>query len=97
MAILVDKAVWPWQGRRWAHLVSDESYEELHAFAQALGIPRRAFHGDHYDIPEDLHPAAIERGAQLVRGRDLARRLREAGLRIDRRYTGPGSVPAPAD
>jgi hypothetical protein len=96
MAILVDRAVWPWQGRRWAHLVSDESYDELHEFAERLGVPRRAFQGDHYDIPDDLHDRAIELGAELVEGRVLARRLRAAGLRIDKRDTGPGAVARPA-
>lgn len=43
MAVLVDSAIWPWRGRLWAHLVSDESHEELHAFAERLGIPRRAW------------------------------------------------------
>ena len=93
MAILVDGAVWPWRGRRWAHLVSDESYDELHEFAKRLGIPRRAFQGDHYDIPDYLHHKAIELGAELVDGRVLARRLRAAGLRIVKRYRGPGAVP----
>ena len=41
LAILVDPAMWPWRDRLWAHLVSDESYDELHAFAERLGIPRR--------------------------------------------------------
>ena len=50
MAVLIDSPVWPWRGRRWSHLVSDVSYEELHAFAGTeLGIPRRAFQGDHFD------------------------------------------------
>jgi hypothetical protein len=93
MTILVDRAVWPWQGRRWAHLVSDVSYDELHEFAERLGVPPRAFHRDHYDIPDELHDRAIALGAQLVDGRVLARRLREAGLRVDKRYTGPGAVP----
>jgi hypothetical protein len=93
MAILVDRAIWPWRGRRWAHLVSDESYDELHEFAEQLGIPRRAFQGDHYDIPDDVHDLAIELGAELVEGRELARRLRAAGLRRDKRYRGPGAVP----
>ena len=31
--MLVDPAVWPWRGQRWSHLVSDESYDELHDFA----------------------------------------------------------------
>jgi hypothetical protein len=96
MAILVDQAVWPWRGRRWAHLVSDTSYDELHDFAARLGMPRSAFQGDHYDIPDHLHARAIELGAELVDGRVLARRLRDAGLRIDKRYTGPGAVPEPA-
>lgn len=79
--ILVDAAVWPWRGRRWAHLVSDASYEELHAFAARLGVPRRAFQGDHYDIPSDARERAIELGATPVSSAELVRRLRGAGLR----------------
>ena len=48
MAVLVDEAVWPWRGARWAHLVSDDSVDELHAFARRLGLRRMAFQGDHY-------------------------------------------------
>lgn len=82
--ILVDPAVWPWRGRRWAHLVSDSSYEELHAFAARLGIPRHVFQGDHYDIPAEMRDQAIALGATPVEGTELARRLREAGLRRPR-------------
>ncbi len=67
MTVLVDPAVWPWRDRRWAHLVSDESYDELHAFAEHLGIPRRAFQGDHYDVPSDYRDRAIELGATRCR------------------------------
>lgn len=84
MTVLVDPAVWPWRGRRWAHLVSDESYEELHAFADRLGIPRRAFQGDHYDIPADTRERAIALGAQPVSSRELVRRLIDSGLRVRR-------------
>src|SRR3954447_1750989 len=76
VAIFVDDAIWPWRGRRWAHLVSDESYDELHAFAARLGVPRRAFQGDHYDVPSDLRETAIELGALAVGSRELLRRLR---------------------
>ncbi|MGK2929077.1 MAG: DUF4031 domain-containing protein [Acidimicrobiales bacterium] len=79
--ILVDPAVWPWRGHRWAHLVSDESFEELHAFAARLDIPRRAFQGDHYDIPASLRERAIDLGAVPIDSRELVRRLRAAGLR----------------
>ena len=61
--------------------MSDESYEELHAFAERLGIPRRAFQGDHYDLPEAHRARAIELGATPVPSRELVRRLIAAGLR----------------
>jgi hypothetical protein len=80
--ILVDEARWPGRGRRWAHLVSDESYEELHRFAAGLGIPRRGFHGDHYDVPSEYRDRAIELGAEAVSSRELLTRLRAAGLRL---------------
>ena len=84
MAILVDPAIWPWRGREWAHLVSDTSYEELHAFAARLGIPPEAFQGDHYDVPTDLRREAIALGADEVGAKELVRRLRAAGLRRPR-------------
>lgn len=82
MAILVDGAVWSWRGRRWAHLVSDHSLDELHRFAADLGLPAQAFHRDHYDLPSDWRDQAIARGAEPVDPRDLVRRLRAAGLRV---------------
>ena len=83
--ILVDPAIWSWRGNRWCHLVSDKSYEELHRFAMELGIPRRSFQGDHYDVPRDYRDRAIELGATPVTSRELLRRLRAAGLRQRRR------------
>jgi hypothetical protein len=82
VAVLIDSPVWPWRGRLWSHLVSDVSYDELHAFVDAeLGIPRRAFQGDHYDIPQDLYDVAVAAGAEPVGARELLSRLRAAGLR----------------
>ena len=83
MAVLIDTPVWPWRGRLWSHLVSDTSYDELHAFVEAeLGIPRRAFQGDHYDVPEELHAVAVAAGAESVSARELLSRLLAAGLRV---------------
>jgi hypothetical protein len=81
MTVLVDEAIWPFRDRLWCHLVSDTSYDELHALATALGIPRRAFQGDHYDLPAEMRDAAIEIGALPVSGRELITRLRASGLR----------------
>ncbi len=81
VAILVDPATWPYRERLWAHLVSDSSYDELHAFAEQLGIPRRGFQGDHYDVPEELRVRAIELGALPVPAKELLGRLIGAGLR----------------
>ena len=82
MAILMDEARWWFKGRKWCHLVSDVSYEELLVFADGVGIPRRGFQGDHYDIPEEYRDDMIAAGAQVVESRELVRRLRAAGLRL---------------
>jgi hypothetical protein len=55
-------------------MVSDTSFDELHAMAAALGLPRAAFQGDHYDLTPSLRRAAIMLGAEPVEGRELARR-----------------------
>jgi hypothetical protein len=85
MAVLIDPPAWPGHGRWWSHLVSDTSFVELHAFARSLGIPERAFEGDHYDIPQERYAALVDAGAVAVSSRDLLRRLVEAGLRRPKR------------
>lgn len=82
MTILVDECRWWWRGRRWCHLVSDQSLDELHAFAESIGASRRAFQGDHYDVPEELRDVVVGAGAHEVGSRELVRRLRASGLRI---------------
>lgn len=82
MTILIDEARWWYRGRRWCHVVSDVSIDELHAFADANGIPRRGFQGDHYDVPEEYREQLIAAGAEVVESRVLLRRLKAAGLRL---------------
>ncbi|MPY92254.1 MAG: DUF4031 domain-containing protein [Acidimicrobiia bacterium] len=79
--IVVDAAVWPWRGRLWAHLASDQELAELHRFAADLGLRRTAFQGDHYDVDAALRDHALERGALAVPSRELVRRLQATGLR----------------
>lgn len=79
--ILIDPPVWPGWGRVWSHLVSDESFEELHAFAKVAGIPAKGFDRDHYDVPSDLYDEMVALGALPVASRILVRRLIDSGLR----------------
>ncbi|KOV53666.1 hypothetical protein ADL00_33500 [Streptomyces sp. AS58] len=69
----------------WSHLVSDVSYDELHAFAEGLGVPRRAFERDHYDLPSHRYPDAVSAGAVEVSSREVVRLLHGAGLRRPKR------------
>ncbi|GAA2726447.1 DUF4031 domain-containing protein [Cellulomonas aerilata] len=82
MTVLVDPPLWPRHGRLWSHLVSDTSLDELHAFAEAAGIPRRGFDLDHYDVPDEQHARLVALGAEAVGTRELVRRLRASGLRV---------------
>ncbi|TXK19725.1 DUF4031 domain-containing protein [Homoserinibacter sp. GY 40078] len=89
MAVLIDEAIWPNHGTLWGHLVSDVSLAELHAFARRAGIPERGFDNDHYDYPQERRDELIALGAEVVTGRELLRRLQEAGLRVRQRDKQP--------
>jgi hypothetical protein len=86
MAVLVDELrEYPhvrWAMKTWCHMVSDEGFEELHAFAAALGIPRARFQRDHYDLHPDLRARAVAQGACEVPIGELAERM--AGPRGER-------------
>jgi hypothetical protein len=77
----------------WSHLVSDVSFAELHAFAERLGVPRRAFDRDHYDLPAHRYADAVRAGAVEVGSREVVRLLRAAGLRRPKRHGRPLGQP----
>lgn len=91
MAILVDDCIWPWRDRLWCHMVSDTSLDELHAFARWIGIPMRAFGGDHYDITAEIRGVAVQEGAIEVSARQVIVALRAAGLRTPRQRFDPSN------
>ena len=74
-------------------MVSDESLDELHGFAASIGVPWRAFGGDHYDLHVEGRLAAIDAGAVVVSSRELVARLRSAGLRVTPAQRRSGAVP----
>lgn len=82
--IYVDDAAIKYKGRKRYHMTADR-IDELHSFADDIGVARCWFHRTphtlHYDIREDQRKAAIERGARLISVRDMvvmARRLKNA-------------------
>ena len=81
MTLLIDPPNAAGHGRLWSHLASDTSYDELHRFARALGIPERGFDRDHYDVPAERYELVVAAGATPVSSRELIGRLRAAGLR----------------
>jgi muramoyltetrapeptide carboxypeptidase len=85
VTLLIDPPNSPGHGRLWSHLASDRSYDELHRFAQTLGIPQRGFDRDHYDIPAERYDVVVAAGAVPVTSRELITRLKAAGLRRRRR------------
>ncbi|MGL4173905.1 MAG: DUF4031 domain-containing protein [Actinomycetota bacterium] len=85
MAILLDPPIWPAHGRRWSHLASDVSFDELHLFAARVGLPSRAFDGDHYDVPAEMYDALVAAGARPVSGREILRALQSNSLRVQKR------------
>jgi hypothetical protein len=83
--ILIDQPIWPAHDTLWAHIVSDTSLDELHAFAAAAGIPRRGFDRDHYDVPAQRWSDLVARGAEPVGVREFVERLQASGLRVRQR------------
>lgn len=90
VAILIDPPRPEAHGRRWSHLVSDTSLDELHRFARSVGIPERGFEGDHYDIPEERYATVVAAGARPTPARDLLRALQASGLRMQKRRGDKG-------
>ena len=85
MTIIVDPPNAAGHGRMWSHLASDASYDELHEFARALGIPERGFDRDHYDVPSEWYEQVLALGAVPVSSRELVARLVASGLRRRKR------------
>jgi hypothetical protein len=81
MTVFIDPPNAAGHGRLWSHLASDESYDELHAFARVIGIPERGFDRDHYDVPAEWYDQVVAAGAVPVSSREIVRRLIASGLR----------------
>lgn len=92
MTVYVDAAIWRWAGRRWCHLMADDT-DELHRFAALLGVHRLVYQGPprtsapHYDITAFERAKAVRFGAvQCSREEIVAvfRRVRVPGAKAAR-------------
>jgi hypothetical protein len=99
MAVYVDDAIWHRAGRKWCHLLADDT-DQLHRFAALLGINRVSFQGPpksatpHYDLTAFERSKAVSLGAiQCNREQIIAvrRRLRSITINDAQRtlYAGP--------
>ncbi len=59
----------------WCHMVTDRDLAELHAMAEAIGIPGLGFQGDHYDLTPARRERAVALGAVEVSSKELVRRM----------------------
>lgn len=53
------------------HMIADTE-EELHAMADLIGVARKWYQGDHYDVTKTMRAKAIKAGARLITTRQLS-------------------------
>jgi hypothetical protein len=97
LSVYVDDAVHLWRGRRWAHLMADR-LEELHDFAERLGLPRHIFQdkrsGAHYDIDAALRERALAIGAIAISRHTDRERVRAIIRNAKRQWSGAAAETA---
>ena len=92
MAVYVDDAIWHFAGRKWCHLMADDT-DELHRFAARLGLKLLSYQGPpktsapHYDITGIERDRALRIGA-IACGREeivqVFRRVKVADGKVTR-------------
>lgn len=81
MAIMVDESLYPFRGQLYCHMMSTltdrtQAEQELHAFADRLGLKRGWFQGKdprhpHYDLSPGKRAQAVKSGALEVTNRAM--------------------------
>lgn len=72
MSVYVDNMRAPFGRMVMCHMVADNE-DELHAMADSIGIARKWYQGDHYDICLSKRALAVRQGAVELSRRELAR------------------------
>jgi hypothetical protein len=71
MTVYVDTMQAHFKGLLMCHMIADSEHE-LHAMAAAIGMQRKSYQGDHYDVPMHMKELAIRMGAREIGMRQLA-------------------------
>lgn len=71
MTVYVDDMFAPYRRMLMSHLIADTD-EELHAMSARIGVARKWFQGDHYDICKAKRILAIEYGAVALSRKELS-------------------------
>lgn len=71
MAVFVDDMMASFGRMKMCHLIADTD-AELHAMAARIGVARKWYQGDHYDIALSKRALAITYGAKPITWRDLS-------------------------
>ncbi|MBE9603457.1 DUF4031 domain-containing protein [Acetobacteraceae bacterium H6797] len=94
MTVYVDdmhrSALGAFKGMRMSHMIADDE-AELHAMADAIGMPRRSYQGNHYDVPLERRAMAVALGAVQVSMKQMA------GMVVRQRETGQLGPPGEAE
>lgn len=75
MTVYVDNLHKPYGRMVMSHMGADTE-AELHAMAAAIGVKRKWFQGDHYDVCQQKKDLAIRAGAVEVTQRQMVRLVR---------------------
>ena len=59
------------RGMRMCHMIAEQD-KELHLMAKRIGLERRKYQGDHYDLPTAARALAVKYGAVQITMRQLA-------------------------
>ncbi len=76
MTVYVDDMCAPYGRMRMCHMIAD-TVDELHAMADRIGVARRWYQGDHYDICLAKKKIAVQLGVREVSQRELGRMVME--------------------
>lgn len=76
MTVYVDPARYPYRRMIMCHMAADNE-QELHEMADSIGVARKWYQGDHYDICKSKRTLAVEFGAVEVSSREMVKIVRK--------------------